>query len=118
MQMRHPFVARQVELMNLPMRLVQLGLRRHPLRLQLRHFLAHLMLPSGHRLFLHSIALQVAAQAFRLGFRLRDHPRELFVLRCQLCAASLAFGQTGGLFFEVVERGLGGIQVRGFQGPP
>ncbi|MGF6900060.1 hypothetical protein [Paraburkholderia sp. GAS348] len=35
-QMRNPFVAGQIELMNLPMRLVQMRLRGHALRFELR----------------------------------------------------------------------------------
>jgi len=56
-QMWNRFVARQIELLHLPMCLVQMRLRGHALSFELGHFLAHLMLPARRRLFLRATPL-------------------------------------------------------------
>ena len=101
--MRNSFVAGEIELVNLPMRLVQMRLRGHALCFQLRHLLAHLMLPVRHGLFLRAAPLQIRAQPFGLRLGARDHARKLFVLRLELRAARFALREPRRLFLEVME---------------
>lgn len=57
MKMRHAFARRDLELMQRPVRLVQLGLGGNALGFQLRHLLAYQMLAARYRLLLFRMPL-------------------------------------------------------------